>query len=419
VITGGVIAILTTTLLAATAGAKDCAGETPLPADVKVTPPGTNVPPDLAHFAGAWIGSWDGDVCTTLVVEELFANGVARVVYSRGTAEALKIYQPRYWRVTGRIRDDVLRFKLPVINRPDFEYRYRSDTGTLAGTSRPGTVDRKVSLARVPDVSAIGCASRANRSPRAPAGSRDRLTAADLLASNSTGSLVHNDYFMPVGRVGPPRHSLRGTIAVSAGTVASAYRECNGLSVPTPAFTVGVLTHGDHLVPVVRGFLPPSQLIVVSPGRVWSEPADQGLSRASFPFMVADISGAHNGLATFVFDDTRVSNLWIQITQETAEWARNDLWGGVPMTYTAGVIADDAAVRREFDAEQQRQVPMKPWSALPASARAALDAFDGEVATEDVSASGLVVDGTIYVRGCNTRTGPFHIVARCATRRSP
>ena len=407
VIGGFAVAFLTTALLVSTAVAKDCIRETPLPADVKLTAPGTNVPPDLARFAGTWSGTWDGDICTALVVEEVFANGVARVVYSRGTAEALKLYQPRYWRATARITDGVLRFKLTTLARPDFEYRLQSDTSTLAGTARPGTVDRKASMTRVPDVSTIGCASRTNRSTTAPTGSRDRLTAADLLTSKQPGSLVHNDYFMPVGRVGPARHSLRGTITVSAGTVASAYRECNGLSVPTPAFTVAVLTHGEHLVPAVRGFLPPSQLIVVSPGRVWSEPADRGMSRASFPFMVVDDSGAHNGLATFVFDDTRVSNLWIQITQETAEWAPNDLWGALPMTYTPGAIADEAVVRREFDAEQQRQVPIKPWSALPASARAALDAFDGEVATEDVSASGLVLDGTMYIRGCNTRTGPF------------
>jgi len=407
VIGGFAVVFLATVLLVSTAVAKDCIRATPLPADVKLMAPGTNVPPDLSGFAGAWIGTWDGDTCTALVIEEVFANGVARIVYSRGAAEARKLYQPRYWRATARIVDGVLRFKLPTVERPDFEYRYRSDTGTLAGRFRPGAVDRKVSMARVADGVTIGCASRTDRSTTAPAGSRDRLTAADLLKSNSSGNLVHNDYFRPVGRVGPARHSLRGTITVSAGAVASAYRECNGLSVPTPAFTVGVLTHGEHLAPVVQGFLPPSQLVVVSPGDVWSEPADQGMSRASFPFMVVDGSGAHNGLATFVFDDSRVSNLWVQITQETAEWARHDLWGALPMTYTPGALADEAAVRRGFDAEQQRAVPIKPWSALPVSARAALDAFDGEVATEDVSASGLVMDGTIYLRGCNTRTGPF------------
>src|SRR5215475_11562658 len=101
VIAGGAIAILATALLVATAHARDCAQETPLPADVKLTSPGTNVPADLARFAGAWTGVWDGDVCSTLLVEEVFGNGVARVVYSRGTSEALTSASP----TTGPRRD--------------------------------------------------------------------------------------------------------------------------------------------------------------------------------------------------------------------------------------------------------------------------------------------------------------------------
>src|SRR5262249_57927980 len=121
---------LATALLASTAVAKDCIRETPLPADVTLTAPPTNLPLDLSGFAGAWSGAWDGDICTALVVEEVLANGVARIVYSRGTAEELKLYQPRYWRATGRIADGGLRFKLPTIARPRFEYRHRSATRT-------------------------------------------------------------------------------------------------------------------------------------------------------------------------------------------------------------------------------------------------------------------------------------------------
>jgi hypothetical protein len=43
-------------------------------------------------------------------------------------------------------------------------------------------------------------------------------------------------------------------------------------------------TQGEHLVPVVRDILYPSG-IIFSPGRVWSEPGDGGMSRASFPFV--------------------------------------------------------------------------------------------------------------------------------------
>ena len=61
---------------------------------------------------------------------------------------------------------------------------------------------------------------------------------------------------------------------------------------------------------------------------------------------------------------------------------------------------------------------MRPWSALPASARARCStASTVKSAADDVSASGLVVDGVLYVRGCNTRYGPLPVLPRDAPRR--
>jgi hypothetical protein len=134
------------------------------------------------------------------------------------------------------------------------------------------------------------------------------------------------------------------------------------------------------------------------------------MSRASFPFIVVNEfnNGAKNGLATFLFDDTRVSALRFQIVQETMPWQRYDYWGQAPMIYTPRTIADETAVRARFAEELRRQAPIRPWSALPATARGPLlDGIDGEVAPDDVSASGLVVDGVAYVRGCNTRYGAY------------
>src|SRR5687767_13760126 len=66
------------------AEARDCRGETPLPADVKLIAPGPNIAPEAARFAGAWTGAWkeqDADtICATLVVEELLPSGHARVI---------------------------------------------------------------------------------------------------------------------------------------------------------------------------------------------------------------------------------------------------------------------------------------------------------------------------------------------------
>jgi hypothetical protein len=151
----------------------------------------------------------------------------------------------------------------------------------------------------------------------------------------------------------------------------------------------------------------PGTTLILSPGRVWSEPGDGGLSRASFAFVIGNEinNGTHNGLATFVFDDTRVSALAVQIVQETAPWAKLDYAARLPMTYAPGAPADEAALRAEFTTELARQTPMRPWPTLGASD--ALAGFDGDTRPADISANGLVMDGVLYVRGCHTRYGPF------------
>jgi hypothetical protein len=76
------------------------------------------------------------------------------------------------------------------------------------------------------------------------------------------------------------------------------------------------------------------------------------------------------------------------------------------MTYAPGPIADEATVRARFAAELRHEVPIRPWSALPARGPV-FDAFNGDARPEDISANGLIVDGVIYLRGCNNRYGPF------------
>ena len=104
--------------------ASECHGQTPLPTTLRLITPGTEAPEAVARFAGAWIGAWMDQkkrevLCHTLVIEEVFPNGYARVIYSIGTHAAWNIRHPNFWRVTGRIVDGVLRFSLPVTARPE------------------------------------------------------------------------------------------------------------------------------------------------------------------------------------------------------------------------------------------------------------------------------------------------------------
>jgi Beta-lactamase len=315
---------------------------------------------------------------------------------------------PMYWRASARVVDGELRFSLPTSGRPPMTYRFTG--ATLAGTFRGGGHH---AVARVPDLAGIGCRRRIGTAvaPPAPGAVRDRLTAAELLASTASAGPVHTDYFLPVGSAGPARHALRGTLTIGAGSLSSLRRGCLGLPIPAHGLAIAVVTHGDHLVPAVRGMIASAPAIVMSPGRVWSEPGDRGMSRASMPFVVLNplFNNAYNGVVTFLFDDTRVSGIHAQQGQETApDDDLADIWGVLPMTYTAGAVADEPALRARFDDELRRRIPARPWSDLPASVRTApLGGVDGEVAADTVSASGLVIDGTLYIRGCNTRHGPF------------
>ena len=406
--------------LGAAADAKDCTRETPLPIDTTITSPAADVAADLAKFSGAWGGVWTdrsgaGGPCSTLVVEDIFPNGYVRVILSSGAQQPL-VPQPRYWRASGRIVNGVLRFELPIVTRPEFTYRFAGHE--LGGILKDGPFEASVTAARIADPSQIGC-------PRLPSvaipsgTTRDRITATELLDVTWAGDgLVHNDYFMPIGAAAPARHALRGTLTIPASKLSGAHNGCAGLGRPLPAFDVAFFTDGEHLVPAVRMIVrspgakvsPTSGGVILSPGRVWSEPGDQGLSRASFPFVLVNAldNSTHNGLATFVFDDTRVSNLRIQFTQETAEWKRDDYWGQARMTYAPGPIADEARLRAEIDAERRLETPIKPWSSLPAAQHSPwFDAFDGDAAPDDISANGLVIDGTLYVKGCHTRSGPY------------
>jgi hypothetical protein len=398
----------------ARASAKECSRATPLPADTTITPAGADVPADLARFSGAWGGVWTnrsgaGGPCTTLVVEEVLANGYARVIYSIGVFDP-HARMPWYWRASGRIVDGVLSFGLPAPSRAEFTFRAAG--ADLAGTYKEGTVESIVTVAPIADVRQVGC-------PPVPAVARpsgtirDRILASELLATWTGDGPVHNDYFMPIGSTAPARHALHGTLTVPALQLSSAHNGCAGLPSPSPAFSIEFLTHGEHLVPAIRTIIWSSDRrfgIILSPGRIWSEPGNQGLSRASFPFAIVNPidNGTLNGLATFVFDDARVSNLRAQITQETMAWARYDYWGQVPMTYAPAAIPHEARLRVDFESEQRLEVAIKPWSTLPIAAPSpALDAFDGSAARDDVSVSGLVIDGVVYAKDCHTRSGPY------------
>lgn len=262
-----------------------------------------------------------------------------------------------------------------------------------------------------------GCGERKS-SDYIPGQPRDGLLLTDLSGSEYPDSTpVDNRYFMPMGAWEAARHDFEGTLSVPEFVMQTTYGG-TGSANPWdyfPGFTLDFFTHGKYLVPVLRDTIHEFGdhsywCIIVSPGTVWFEPGDGGMSRASFPFTLVNetFNVAHNGLATFAYDEKRVSPLFFQVIQETSPMAPGDFCGITTPDYRPHSIADRKLLADRFAREERSQIPILPFSALGQNPDAGLpEKFNGGIEHEGISATGLVWNDTLYLQPCSTRHGDY------------
>ena len=172
-----------------------------------------------------------------------------------------------------------------------------------------------------------------------------QITVDELVQGTEPTGLVPNDSFMPSASAGPANHPFHGTIHLSEAQMGLDPDVSFGIIFgkdPTvfPEVSLSFFSDKGRLVPrtqdVIRvGCLPGGTSywdVIVQPGRVWSEPGDGRWSRASFPFaLVHSIEGeTHNGIATFLYNNKRVSHVRFQKVQQTAPYyvyPYFDSWG--------------------------------------------------------------------------------------------
>ncbi|MGD8815473.1 MAG: serine hydrolase [Anaerolineales bacterium] len=247
---------------------------------------------------------------------------------------------------------------------------------------------------------------------------RNELTYDDLMgADNGETTLVENHYYLPVGESSPALHALQGTL-----TVPRMEMEKNTSQYYTyrffPGFSVDFFTYQEYLVPVNRTLIvePGNWTLILSPGKVWSEPGDNGMSRASFPFTLGSppdrpTAGgeAHNGVATFLFDEMQVSTFRFQIMQEIApDGDIFDMWGQFPMEYAPGTIDNIESLSAQFAEELEHQVPLHPWSELESLyGQDVVNSLTDGLPVESISAAGVVIDDMVYLQPSHTRYGKY------------
>jgi hypothetical protein len=263
-----------------------------------------------------------------------------------------------------------------------------------------------------------GCRERKDHDRSHTAQPRDRLMLTELMESVYQGEApLDNRYFMPMGKWESGRHEFEGTLIVPEFVMHTTNEE-TGSANPWdyfPGFTLDFLTQGESLVPVSRETVHKFSVrsywrIIISPGTVWFEPGDSGMSRASFPLTLVNdrFNVAHNGLATFLYDETRVSSLFLQVGQETSPTSQADFWGITTMDYKPHSIENKKLHEAQFAEEVKNQIPILPFSALGKYVDAGLlETFNEGIGRGEISATGLIWNDSLYLQPCTTRHGDY------------
>jgi hypothetical protein len=252
------------------------------------------------------------------------------------------------------------------------------------------------------------------------------ITAQDLLKGTAPSGLVANSSFMPSKDAMPAHEAFVGRLHLAAAKMGTDPDPLTSGIVfgKDPGFfpkaTIGFFTDGGNLVPATQDVIRAGSLaagisywdIIVQPGRVWSEPGENGWSRASFPFaFMHEMEGeTHTGIATFLYEGDRVSHVRFQIVQQTSPYYIVDYfsaWGMTSASFTPGV-SNLTSLRATWRASQAHRFPSATWASLETLVgTATLDGFDGLIDPADVVDSALVYKGVLYRKACTTAAGPF------------
>ncbi|MBE0682280.1 MAG: hypothetical protein IH589_10230 [Anaerolineales bacterium] len=262
---------------------------------------------------------------------------------------------------------------------------------------------------------------------------RTLLTYNDLFNGSSTAPVDDSAFALPANAA-MPDHVFEGRLellneATSGGfsEVKDTYRYTGSGDNPRkhlPEFSFEFVQNGSHLIPVTQGLIytgHPYWNYIVGPGRVWKENSDNGYSRAAFPFAIVQRNAncTHNGVMTFLFNNSGISKVRYQITQETCVYYKINMWGQLNGTYSAYSVTNAATYKANHAAEVANRLPTRPIADLaidyPGSG-VNISNFGSGVTPAHMTYYGVIINGTNYVSGCNTRYGTY---AFCENLRAP
>lgn len=262
---------------------------------------------------------------------------------------------------------------------------------------------------------------------------RTLLTYNDLFTGSSTAPVDDSAFALPANAA-MPDHVFEGRLELLNEATSGGFSEIKDTYAYTgngdhprkhlPEFSFEFVQNGSHLIPVTQGLIYTTHQnwnYIIGPGRVWKENSDNGYSRAAFPFALVQRNAncTHNGVMTFLFNNSGVSKVRYQITQETCFYYKVNLWGQLNATYSAYAVSNAATYKANHAAEVGNRLPTKPISALATdypSSGINVSVFGSGITPAHMTYYGVVYNGTNYVSGCTTRYGTY---AFCENLRAP
>jgi len=264
------------------------------------------------------------------------------------------------------------------------------------------------------------------------------LSSSDLLTAGTPATPVNDGAFAVPANAAASDESFEGRLQLADpsqnGSFQALYDSFGELAggdstwKHLPAFSFEFVQDAGYLIPAQQGLVytgNPSWNYIVGPGHAWKQSTDSGYNRASFPFALVEMNQncVHNGVMTFLFGNAQspnISNVRYQITQETCEYAKFNLWGQIAATYSPYSVANSETIKGGHSSEIANRLPTKPLSALttdfPASGVNPQGLISDFQHPADITTYGLLINGVNYVSGCQTRFGEY---AYCSEMRLP
>lgn len=107
-----------------------CVSALPVPTDIDINPPGSDLTPELSAFSGTWEGVWDGVLQSRLIIERIDTTS-ARVVYIWG-ADPNGRFEVGYSRQNAKVLPGG-KIEFGGSGRPYFVFTMSKDRSSISG----------------------------------------------------------------------------------------------------------------------------------------------------------------------------------------------------------------------------------------------------------------------------------------------